>query len=370
MHSFAQPASAPKWVLLGTDKGPGISRCSWNPTTGNLGKPDLAVAAERPDFFALHPTLPRLYSVNSGAGAQATISSFHLDRATGSLTFAEKQSALGDGPCFVSLDATGRSLFAANYSGGSFSALPLGPDGALLPGTGALDCHKTPAACGPLGPNPDRQTASHPHCMTLVPTNDFVLGCDLGTDSLHTFAIQPGAANPLGPSERVAARPGSGPRHLAFHPNGGWLYVIHELDCTVELFDWAVLTGKSHLRRQNGTAVSTLAPGQEPDGDTGCEILVSPNGRFLTTCTRGAHSNILTVFSIAHTNGLLSQQQRISCGGTIPRHIAFDPTGRWLLCANQGSSTVTVFAQNPRTGKLSGPVQTIPADTPMFVQFV
>jgi 6-phosphogluconolactonase len=375
LRSLAQSPASPRWVFLGTDKGPGITRCSWDPATGKLGAAELAIKTERPGFFALHPRLPRLYVANELMGAAACVSSFHVDAAGGALEFADKQSSMGDGPCYVSIDGRGQTAFVANYAGGSFAGYRLKTDGSLLPATASLDCRNNPV-CGTQGPVHDRQDASHLHCAVISPLNDFVLACDLGNDSIEVFPIHPEALGrpsglpPIGPAQRFEARPGSGPRHLVFHPNLRWVYVIHELDCTVELFDW-IDHGPGqpvNLRRRDGTAISTLTPGTKASGDTGCEILVSPDGRFIYTCTRGANS--LQVLSVNAQTGKLTEQQQLPCGGAVPRHIAFDPTRRWLLCANQSGSTVTVFAHDARTGKLSGPVQTLAADTPMFVQFI
>ena len=219
----------------------------------------------------------------------------------------------------------------------------------------------------------DRQDGSHLHCATISPANDFVLSCDLGNDAIEVIAIRPDADNPLGAATRFAARPGSGPRHIAFHPNGRWAYVIHELDCTIERFDWSVLKGRPSLLRQEGSAVSTLAAGVDAPrigapSSTACEILVSPGGGHLYSCTRGA--DILTVHRVER-DGSLHLQQILACGGKTPRHFAFDPTHRFLLCANQAApGTVTVFGHNAETGTLTGSLQTLAADTPMFVQFV
>lgn len=367
LRSLAQKSAAPRWVFLGTDKGPGIFRCTWDPATGKLGEPELAIKSERPGFFALHPKLPRLYVGNELMGGAGCVSSLHVEAVKGTLEFADKQSSEGDGPCFVSVDKTGRTVFVANYAGGSFAALNLGKDGSLKPAAGTLDCRNNPE-CGTHGPVAGRQEAAHLHCANVAPGNDFVLSCNLGNDAIEVFPIHPGAASPLGKPQLVSARPGSGPRHIAFHPNRRWLYITHELDCTVELFDWSV-TGKSaSLKRRDGSAISALAPGEPREGSSGCEILASPNGRYIYTCTRGTNS--LQVFRVDTQTGRLTEQQRLPCGGAVPRHMAFDPTQRWLLVANQNGSTVTVFSNDVRTGKLSGPVQTLAADTPMFVQFI
>src|ERR1700709_2748064 len=104
MGSLSQPAAGPKWVFLGTDKGPGVFRCTWNAATGTLGDPELAIKTERSDFLAMHPRVPVLYAVNALGNGKGALSSFHVDRASGALTFQSSQSSLGDGPCFVSVD--------------------------------------------------------------------------------------------------------------------------------------------------------------------------------------------------------------------------------------------------------------------------
>ncbi|HZL28841.1 MAG TPA: lactonase family protein [Acidobacteriaceae bacterium] len=367
LRSLAQHPAGPRWVFLGTDKGPGIMRCAWDAVTGKLGAAELAIKSEHSGFFALHPRLPRLYVANELNGVPGVVSVLDVNAAAGTLELAGKQSTMGEGPCYVSVDKTGRNVFAANYAGGSFAAFDLGKDGSLKPATGTLDCRNNPE-CGTHGPVAKRQEAAHLHCANVAPGNDFVLSCNLGNDSIEVFPIHPGEADPLGKPQRFSARAGSGPRHIAFHPNRRWVYIIHELDCTVELFDWSVAGGAASLKRRDGSAISTLGPGEPRAGSSGCEILVSPNGRFVYTCTRGTDS--LQVFGVDARTGRLTEQQRLPCGGKVPRHIAFDPTHRWLLVANQVGSSVTVFSNDARTGKLSGPVQTLAADTPMFVQFI
>lgn len=365
IRSMAQTVSGAKWVFLGTDKGPGIYRCTWDHMTGRLGDPELAYTTDRPDYFALHRNRKVLYTVNSLAGSKAGVSAVKVNAATGALELLNTVSSHGDGPCYISLDPGSRAAYVANYSGGSFAAYSVTPDGALQDHDAIFDCHAT-GTCGPLGPVKDRQDGAHLHCAVVSPDGYSVLVCDLGDDSIQVFRVHPeklhGAL--FEPPVRVAARAGSGPRHLAFHPNGRWVYVIHELDSTVELFDWR----QGKLTRRDGTAVHTTEGDPKP-GDTGCEIAVSPNGRFVYTCTRGADT--IEVFRVEAASGKLTLQQRISCGGKVPRYFTFDPTNRWLLCANQNvPGVVTVFAHDPGTGKLTGPTQSLAADTPMFVQFV
>ena len=366
LRSFAETPAAPRWVFLGTDKGAGIYRATWNAATGELGKVELAVAAERPDFFAMHPKLPVLYTVNSSSGPHAGISAYRVDAAAAGLTLLNTVSAQGDGPCYVSVDATGRNAFVANYGGGSLAAFGLEYGGGLR-SAGLFDCHNN-AACGVVGPNKARQEAAHMHCAVVSPDNRFVLGCNLGDDAIEIFRIHPGAATPMEAPVRFAARAGSGPRHLAFHPNGLWLYCIHELDCTIDLYDWNVNNGAASPVLRKDSVISTLASPAALPGSTGCEIAVSPDGRFVYGNTRGENS--LVVYRVDASTGLLTEQQRVSSGGSATRHFAFDPSRRWLLCANQGSSTVTVFAHDPATGRLAETPKSFSIDTPMFVQFL
>jgi len=367
LRSFAE-TTAPRWVFLGTDKGAGIYRASWNASTGELGKVELAVAAERPDFFAMHPKLPVMYTVNSSSGSHAGISGYKIDAARAELALINTVSAHGDGPCAVSVDRTGQSVFAANYPGGSVAAFGVNSDGSLKDNASDFDCRKNPA-CGELGPVSDRQEAPHMHCVTISPKNDFMLVCNLGEDAIEVFPIAPGTAKPLGTPTRIPCRVGSGPRHVAFHPNGRWVYCIHELDCTIDLYDWKVKGIEAPMVLRAGSTVSLLKPDTPMTGNTGCEVVVSDNGRYVYTCVRG--TNEIVVYRAGTGNGLLAEQQRLSCGGLIPRYIAFDPSRRWLMCCNQGApGSVTVFAHDAATGRLSETPKTFEANTAMFVAWV
>jgi 6-phosphogluconolactonase len=143
---------------------------------------------------------------------------------------------------------------------------------------------------------------------------------------------------------------------------------MHELDCTIDLYDWNVNNGAPAPVLRKDSVISTLASPAALPGSTGCEIAVSPDGRFVYGNTRGENS--VVVYRVDASTGLLTEQQRVFSGGSMTRHFAFDPSRRWLLCANQGTSSVTVFAHNPATGRLAETPKSFAIDTPMFVQFV
>jgi 6-phosphogluconolactonase len=360
------PVSSSRWVLLGTDTGKGVYRAAWNAATGSLGPVQLVGEAARPSFLAKHPTLPVVYAVNGVSGEGAAVSSFTLNAASGGLTPLNKVGSQGDGPCFVSVDPTGSMAFVANYAGGSFAAFRVTNVGSLAQAIGVFKY--TQATHGPVA---DRQDAAHIHCATIAPGDKYVLACDLGDDVILIFPVTPGAGDSVRVPIRVGARAGSGPRHVAFHPNGSFVYCIHELDCTIDLYDWRLQQGQPVTKLRENSVVSTLAKGASLTGNMGCEIVISDDGKFLYSCTRGVDT--IEVWRIDE-NGYLTELQRVSSGGKVPRYIAFDPSRRWLVCCNQGApgnqGNVTVFSRDAATGRLGVKPKTFAAPTPMFALWV
>ncbi len=361
-----QVPPTPRWILLGSDTRKGIFRAAWDAERGELRNIQVAATTDHPTYLTLHPRYPILYAVNELPQSDGALCSFRLDPETAALTPLARVSSNGNAPCFVSVDQTGQVAFVANYGGGSFAAFHLDENGTMH-NAAFFACDKNPA-CGLPGPHPERQDAPHLHSATLSPDNRFVLVCNLGEDSIEIFPIHPGSAHPIEAPVRVAARAGSGPRHLAFHPNGLWLYCIHELDCTIDLYDWNVSNGLPAPVLRKESAISTLATTAALPGSIACEISISPDGRFLYANTRGENS--LVVYQVNPSTGLLSEQQRVFTSGGFTRYFTFDPSRRWLLCANQGTSTVTVFAHDPSTGRLGDAPKAFVVDHPMFLQFI
>lgn len=367
-----EAGAATHWVLLGTDTGEGIYRAPWDAVRGRLGSRELAAATSHPSFLAQHPTLPVVYCTNENPDTPGSVSSFRLEREGARLTPINRVGTEGSAPCFISVDAKWNALLAANYASGSVACLPVRADGRLGEASEVLgfpaDEH---------GPVTGRQESSHMHCAVVSPDPNFAVCCDLGDDAIRILELSWSKAEAAGGHdvpdiravERVRARAGSGPRHVAFHPNQRWMYCIHELDCTIDLYDWAMRDGKPELRLREDSVVKTLRPGVGLTGNTACEILVSPDGRFAYASTRGVDE--ITTYSIDAKSGLLHEMQRFSCGGKTPRYMAFDPTRHWLVSCNQAApGSVTVFAHNPATGAIDPTPQTFAAETPMFVLWV
>jgi 6-phosphogluconolactonase len=364
----------PTFVYFGTDTAKGVAKgiylSRFDDVTGHLTSPELVAETLRPSYLAISTPMAghrRIYAVNAVADASATVTSFLMDPATGALKEINQVSSAGAGPCYVSLDATGETAFVANYVGSTIATYRVLPSGALSEPVVRLD-YKDPKF-GKRGPVSARQDVPHPHSVHLSPDNRFLLVNDLGSDQITVFPIDAASAH-LGPPALFSNdRPGSGPRHIAFHPNGRWLYSINEIDSTIDHFLWTTTSSRTApqgLLINSGVHVKTIAAGFPAAKNTAAEVAVSSDGNFLYASNRG--EDTLVVYSIGET-GALTFIQRISCGGKTPRHFTLDPTGRWLLCGNQDSASITVFRRDGGTGHLGGPTQTLPLDSPMFTLF-
>jgi len=368
------PPPPPTFAYFGTDTEKGVARgiyiARFDEATGRFTEPQLAAATARPSFLAISQPLGghrRLYAVNALANPSASVTSFLVNPTTGALTEVDQVTSDGAGPCYISLDATGEIAFVANYSGSTIATYRVLPNGGLSKPIERLD-YKDPRF-GKRGPNTARQDVPHPHSVHVSPDNRFLLVSDLGSDEISIFPIEAAEARLGTPSLFSNGRPGCGPRHIAFHPNGRWVYSINELDSTIDRFLWTTTSSRSApqgLLINTGEVVKTIAPGFPAGKNTAAEVAVSGDGNFLYASNRG--EDTLVVYAIAD-EGPLTFLQRIPCGGHTPRHFTLDPSGRWLVCGNQDSANVTVFHRDGGTGKLSGPVHNIALDSVMFTLF-
>jgi len=370
-----QPAPAqPGFVYFGTDTAKGVakgiylSRFDWN--TGHLTTPALVAATPRPSYMAISAPVAgrrQLYSVNEVDGDAASITSFAVDIATGALRAVNRVSAAGAGPCHISLDATGHAAFVANYAGSTIATFHVNADGSLSEPVQRVNFKD--AVFGHRGPVTTRQEEPHPHSVHLSPDNRFLLVNDLGSDAISVFSVDPMSARLGPPSVFRNERPGTGPRHIAFHPNGRWLYSINELDSTIDQFLWT--TTSSHTQPQGilvntGRVMKTIAPNSPAAKNTAAELAVTSDGNYLYASNRG--EDTIAVFSI-DDDGALKLVQRMPCGGKTPRNFTLSPDERWLVCGNQDSATVTVFRRDGGSGRLAGPVQSVALDSVMFTLF-
>jgi 6-phosphogluconolactonase len=351
-------------VYVGTYTGresQGIYAYRFKPATGEVEPLGLAAESRNPTFLAVHPNRRFLYAANEigdfdkqGAGA---VTAFAIDRATGKLTFLNQVSARGGGPCYVTVDKRGRNALLANYGGGSVAVLPLKKDGRL--GEASAFVQHVGSSV-----NRERQGGPHAHSIDLSPDNRFALAADLGLDQVlvYHFDGEKGTLAPNNPaSARVAA--GAGPRHLAFHPNGRFGYVINEMASTVSAF--AYESGAGSLREMQ--TISTL-PKEFTGENYTAEIQVHPSGRFLYGSNRGHDS--IAGFAVDPEKGSLRMIETVSTQGKWPRHFEIDPSGRYLFAANQNSGSIVIFRIDPSTGRLTSTGQVLEVTSPVCVKFV
>jgi len=351
-------------VFVGTYTGrdsKGIYRLTLDMKTGKLSSAEFAAETPSPSFLALDPRGRYLYAVNEVTRFKdqptGSVSAFAIAE-DGSLTFLNDEASGGGAPCHVVVDASGRHVFAANYVGGSVSVLPVDKEGRLKPASAVIQ-HKGSSV------NPRRQEGPHAHGVYLDRGDRHLLVTDLGLDQVlvYRFDSNAGALSPAEPPHG-SLTPGAGPRHLALHPDGRHAYVLNELDCTITIFSYNRRRGE--LARLD--SVSTLRDGETVQpGYSTAEIMIHPGGRFLYSSNRG-HDTI-AVFAVEERGGRLGLVEHESSGGRTPRSFGIDPTGTYLLAANQDSGNLVVFRIDSETGALTPTGQTVAVPRPVCVVF-
>jgi 6-phosphogluconolactonase len=351
----AKPGPVTVYVGTYTDgTSRGIYRLTFDPATGTMTEPVLAVETKNPTFLALHPSGRFLYAVgeiSSFEGAKTgAVSAFAVDPKTGDLTLLNQQSSAGTGPCHLVVDKTGRNVLVANYGGGTVAVLPIGEDGRLKPAS-SVRVHEG------SGPNKGRQDKPHAHGIYLDAAERFAFSPDLGADRVFVYRFD-AAKGTLEPHGAALLDPGAGPRHAAFHPSGMYLYTINELLSTLSAFSYDAEKGALAPLQ----TVSTLPTGFSGTSWT-AEVEVSRDGRFLYGSNRGDDS--LAVFRVDGATGRLTPAGHAPIGGKYPRHFTIDPTGRFILAGHQNSGTIAVLQIDPATGLPALTGSTVKLDKPV-----
>lgn len=364
--SLASMAADDFFVYFGTytgAKSKGIYRSRFDSATGKLTDAQLAAETRNPSFLALHPRGNVLYAVgevDNALGKRAgVVVAYGIEPTTGKLTLLNEETSGGTGPCHLSVDAMGRCVLVANYGSGSLAALPIRTAGRL--GEAATIIQHAGASV-----NPQRQAGPHAHFICPSPDNQFALAADLGLDQVLVYHLDAATAKLTANRPPFAAvTPGAGPRHLAFHPTGRFVYVLNEMKPSITMFRYDAVRG-TLLEEQT---VSTLPTDYTATGkDSGAEIAVHPRGKFVYGSNRGHDS--IAVFAVDAQTGRLDWLQNAPTQGRTPRHFAIDPSGRWLLAENQDSDTVVTLAIDPASGRLSSTGQTTAVPTPICAMFV
>jgi 6-phosphogluconolactonase len=331
----------------------GIYRFELNTESGALTGGELAAEAKNPTFLALHPNGKFIYAAMENSGGAVGAFAIQPD---GKLKLLSQHPSKGAGACHVWVNDAASHVFVANYGGGSVAALPIQTDGSVKEATGFVQ-HEGSSV------NPKRQEKPHGHAIYTHGKHPFVYVCDLGLDKVLIYRL--GANGELIPNDPPFAMvpPGSGPRHMAFTPDGAFAYVINELLNTVSVFKHDAVKGSL-------TAVQVI-PTLPPDftqGSSTAEIFVHPNGKFVYGSNRG-HDSIV-VYAIDQATGQLTLVEHVSTKGKGPRNFALDPAGKFLIAANQGTNDMFVFRVDTSTGKLTPTDQRAELGAPVAIQFV
>jgi 6-phosphogluconolactonase len=348
-------------VYIGTQSdapGQGIFAARLDPTTGKLTPLGLALEAQRPTWLAPHPTLPILYAVSevgNDGKSHGSVATLRADPRTGALSVVSTADSGGGGPTHLSLDLPSKTLLAANYGTGQVAVLPVLADATAGPPASVQTDQGS-------GPSP-RQKSAHAHGVALDPSRRFALVADLGADRIFIYRYDR-KAHRLGASTAEALPPGVGPRHLAFHPRGRFLFVLSELAPELRSYRWDARRGRLAL-------VQTLSASADPTKAgvaRGAEVAVSRDGRFAYVSVRG--EDVLVAYAVNPRTGGLTEIQRVAANGLSPWSFGADPSGRWMLVANQGSNTVVVFARDPATGRLSPTQESLSVNKPVSVAYL
>ncbi|HYP09186.1 MAG TPA: lactonase family protein [Bryobacteraceae bacterium] len=330
----------------------GIYSYRFNPASGKLTEIGLAAEMPSPSFLYVTPNGRRLYAVGEQRGG--LVSGFNIDRASGKLTAINQQQSGGDGPCHLAADPSGKVLVAAHYGSGSTAAFPIKADGSLGESS-ALIQHKGSSA------HPQRQNGPHAHSVNFSKNGKYVVIGDLGLDQYIVYAVDT-AKGTLTEHSVTKVNPGSGPRHLAFHPNYKFAYGDYELTGEAAAFQWDDAAGKlTHMQ-----TLSTL-PADYTGPKSCAEILVHPTGKFVYVSNRGHDS--IAMYSTA-ADGKLTFLGTTPTEGKTPRNFRIDPSGAWLIAANQDGGNMVVFKVDKATGKLTSTGEQAKLPFPVSIKFV
>ncbi len=336
----------------------GIYHARFDAEKGRLTKPTLVAEIESPGFLTLDPTESILYATGRQHESDS-LSAYRIGRKNQAtrLVLINSQPIGDGGAAHLATDRTGKLLLSAQYGGGSLAVFPLKEDGSIGKRTQLLK-HK-----GGSGIVAKRQEAPHPHWVGTSPNNRFAFVPDLGLDRVVIYRIDDTNSQLTRHGEGVAPA-GAGPRHMKFHPNGKFIYLLNELALSVTVFTYDVEQG-TMTPIQTIPTLSKEAKAKEPFVSAS-EIRVHPSGDFVYAATRGHDS--ITVFR-TQADGKLKLVEIEPVRGSWPRNFNLDPTGKWLVVAGRDSNTLSVFAIDPSSGELSYSGHTAPVPNPICVLF-
>jgi 6-phosphogluconolactonase len=343
-------------LVIGTYTAPGKSEgiyvYDFNTTNADFNLLSIEKNVINPSFLALNGDRKFIYAVNED-GTKSTVSAFSFDAAKGKLGFLNKQDAHGADPCYIITDD--KNVIISNYTGGSIAVYGKDQSGALSPAKQIIQ-HTGSSI------DSKRQSSAHVHMARFTPDGKYVVVNDLGEDRIYLYAYHPDASDSvLVFKNSITVKPGSGPRHIIFSPNGKYAYLIQEMTGAISVFSYkdAVLS-----LIQEETMVAKDFKGE----NGGADIQLSADGKFLYASNRGT-ANTITTFAIGK-DGKLLNKGNVSTTGNGPRAFSIDPSGNWVLVGHQLTNDITIFKRNKATGLLTGTGKKINIGAPVCFLFV
>lgn len=336
----------------------GIYVYKFNSETGEARWISNTDSSSNPSFLAIAADGKHLYAVNEVSRDKAGfVAAYSFDAASGKLSFINKQSSASENPCHLSLTKDGKWLTVANYSGGSLAAFPVKQDGSLQP----FAQHIVHTG---KGANAQRQEKPHVHSVFFSPDEKYLLSPDLGLDKVFVYQFNRSAAQPLTPAAVpfVTAEPGMGPRHLAFSPGGRYVYMIEEMGGAVNAYGYKDGVMTFLQRIPSHPADFKGQPGS-------ADIHLSPDGRYLYASNRGEENNI-AIYMVNAVTGRLSNIGYQSTMGTGPRNFMIDPSGNYLLVANQKTNNIVIFKRDKKMGTLTPTGKQIEIPSPVCLKML
>lgn len=341
-------SAAPLLMYVGTytqHESKGIYAWRFDPATGKATALGLVAETPSPSWLAQSPNKNVIYVANELTDYQGlksgAVSAWEMNRSTGKLKQLSIAPSRGGAPCHVITDPNGKYVYVANYFGGNVARFPIKLDGSIAESDKFVQ-HEKKGAADP-----------HAHEVIVAPDGKSLMVMDLGLDQVFTYDLD---LNRLG---EVSGKTGAGPRHLALAPSHKFAYLINELDSSVTTFgyDGHALTQKSNV---------SSVPADFTGTKSSAEIAVHPSGKFLYASNRGG--NTIALFPIGK-DGVLGTPQHFPSGGKTPRSFTIDPTGQWMLVANQDSDNIVVYKIDKHSGKLTASGEEIKTSMPVRVLF-
>jgi 6-phosphogluconolactonase len=329
----------------------GIYKFTLDKEMGSLDDALLAAEIGNPTYLTISKDAKHLYSV-AKIGTTGGTAAFSI-RDDGTLQLINYQVEEGSSPCHVNLDSKNRYLLSANYHKGEVSSYPIKEDGSVESPSSKVKHEGS-------GPHADRQQKAYAHYISQTPDEKYVCAVDLGSDKLFVYTLEDGILNNRD-DLNFSTRPGSGPRHLVFHPNGRFSYILTELTSNVIALEYSPEEGFKELQY-----ISAL-----PEGFLGeswaSAIRITPDGNYLYAGNRGHDS--IAVFKIDQNTGKLQFVEHAAANIKEPRDFNIDPSGSFLIAANQNSNTVISFSIDKSTGRLTPTGSSISVPSPVCVEF-